>query len=178
MSFTPCSKLNKRTKEPCRARATNYSLAHLSQPLCYHHGGAVGSGGDGAPVKTGLHSKFVPDDWQEDFDHYRNDPNITSLDREIGVARVAAARFRAKCVGEVLSAEVCDILIEHGVKIGKLCETHNKIQVGERVIYSPETWTEMLTKVVAAQNEAIDAVVSDPGLRDRLRQAIAERLEK
>ncbi|MFA5376421.1 MAG: hypothetical protein WC455_11810 [Dehalococcoidia bacterium] len=167
-----CRAKSKRTGERCNAWAVT------GKDLCQKHGGADGSGGDGRPIVHGLYSNYVPDDWKADYEYFKTDPHILSLKSDIAVARVASSRFRQKIVGQALTAELCDTLLEHGIKIGKLCEIHSKIQFGERVIYSPETWQEMMGKVVTAQNSAIDAVIADPKLRDRLKEAIAERLEK
>jgi pyruvate carboxylase len=145
--------------------------------LCYHHGGAPGSGGAGRPIKHALYSKYVPPDWQEDYEYFKSDPDILNLQSEIAVARVVRARFMKNFQSGVpLSAEMVDALIEHGIKVAKLCESHNKIQYGETTILKLDGAQKFVDAVMDTVDDVLNECIADTDLRTAIKDLLATRL--
>ena len=164
-----CQAKSKRTGKRCQRPATKHDGRY-----CYHHGGAKGSGGDGRPIKHALYSKHVPTNWQAEYEYFKSDPQILSLQSDIAVARVARARFLKNCEGSPLTAELADTILEHGIKIGKLIEIHSKVACGERYTITVQGFDALLAQVSDVINKAID----EHGGSEELRAAIADGLAR
>ena len=160
-----CQAKSKRTGERCRQPAVR------GKNVCYYHGGAPGSG---RPVKHALYSKHVPTNWQAEYEYFKSDPQILSLQSDIAVARVARARFLKNCEGSPLTAELADTILEHGIKIGKLIEIHSKVACGERYTITVQGFDALLARVADVINKAID----EHGGSEELRAAIADGLAR
>jgi len=117
---TKCAAKSKRTGDPCG----NYAVH--DRTLCYKHGGALDTGGDGRPLEHGLYSKYVPDEWREDYEYFKSDPNHTSSGPELAVAQVAYARYLKNHQGSALSAEMIEVLIGHAERLTRIKERESK----------------------------------------------------
>ena len=112
-----CEGTSKRSGLPCRAFAVH------DRRYCYIHGGADGSG---RPVEHGLYSNYVPDEWREDYEYFKSDPNHTSSGPELAVAQVAYARYLKNHQGSALSAEMIEVLIGHAERLTRIKERESK----------------------------------------------------
>jgi len=115
-----CAATNKRTGEPCKGYAVH------GRTVCWQHGGADGSGGDGRALTHGLYSNYVPAEWREDYEYFKSDPNHTSSGPELAVAQVAYARYLKNHQGSALSAEMIEVLIGHAERLTRIKERESK----------------------------------------------------
>lgn len=120
-----CRATSKRSRQPCR------SYAVIGSDLCYMHGGAVGSGGDGGdgrPIEHGLYARFLPTNLREPYEYFKSDPNRLSTRSESAVGQAMLGAWLHKLEGLPLSAETIDVTLTWILRIGALKRDERKAE--------------------------------------------------
>jgi len=166
-----CKAKSKRSGERCRRAAIT------GKEVCYIHGG-MSTGPKNPHITHGLYSKHVPADWLNDYEYFKSDPNLTDLTADIAIARTVRARFFKNMeTVKNLSAEMIEAMIEHGIKIAKMCETQHKIKNGETTTIKIDEAYNFVDRVIDHTSAVIDMLVTDLNLATKVKVAIAERLK-
>ncbi len=146
----------------CRQRAVR------GKRVCYYHGGAPGSG---RPTEHALYSESIPQEWREQYERLKSDPDYLSLREEIALARTNLERFLAKCEGTPFTTEMRSHVIDHLDHIGRLNEREAKRLYRESVV------KELLGKQVDAEAAILRRVLSehlDSDTADRVASQFAD----
>ena len=143
-------------------------LAVPGKEVCFYHGGAPGSG---RPIEHALYSESIPQEWREQYERLKSDPEYLSLRGEIALARVYLERFLAKCEGTPFTTEMRNHVIDHLDHISRLKEREAKRLYQESVV------RELLGKQVEAEAAILRRVLSghlDSDTADRVASEFAD----
>ena len=141
-----CTAKSKRTGEQCQRPACK------GKRVCYHHGGAPGSG---RPIVTGRYSHFfAPDDHEgrAAYEAFRDDPHLEELANEVAILRAKFSQYQ-KRNSKAIDGRTVAVFLSFLDGIGKLVEKRHKIKYGEQVTITVREWEALSTRVLEMVRE-------------------------
>lgn len=163
----PRCKATTRSGDQCR------NLAVEGTTVCYMHGAKAAlnpnNGKDGGrPIIHALYSKHIPEEWRQDYEYFKADPNQLSSTAEIAVAQTNFVRFLKANEGQTLDAERAEIIGQHVERITRLKEREAKRVHNDRVV------SELLAQQVQQETAILADVLGRYLDADTAQRAAAE----
>lgn len=136
--------------------------------VCYHHGGAKGSG---RPISTytGLlrYSAALTDPEERAlYEQYRDDPHLDELGNEIALARMKLARYLTQQAGSLDQLTLNNVM-GFADTVSKIVERRHKITYGESVTIRTKDFDTLADKLL----EVAERIY---GSDERYKQFLAE----
>lgn len=159
MGYTQCTATSKRTHERCKARAVT------GKKVCYHHGGAPGSGSKGGRTYSthNLYSKTLEDDPEllAAYEYFKTNPDLLDMTPEIALAQAYFHKWlKQRPAGAGLSADYIGVVGEYTEKLSKLKEKEHKRKVGETINVKIEEAESYVAEQFATLRADLDAALS------------------
>lgn len=157
-----CGAKSKSTGKPC-PRVAGWGTDHKGAGKCRSHGGST-------PVKHGLYSRIIPEEYREQYDALRLAPDTNSLTHELAYLRIVLMRLEKKhgtnadgtekaavMLGEVV-LEPLQMIAECIEQISRVVKRKNDMEEGTKITFSLTELKEFSDAII----QAIIKHVSNP----------------
>lgn len=123
-----CTARSKRTHERCKAPAV------VGKHVCFHHGGAPGTG---RPIIHGRYSKALAGHPEilERYERHRDDPKLMETLNEIALLRGKLDHYLGQ-FGDSLHPTAMEAIRDYAEAVGRAVERRHKMLHGEQITVS------------------------------------------
>lgn len=152
-----CGALSKSTGKPC-PRVAGFGTDHKGSGRCSNHGGLT-------PIKHGMYSTVIPEEYREMYEQFRSAPNMNSLMDELAFLRVTLVRLQKKygeregviSMGD-LFVEPLQMIADTIEQVSRVVKRKNDMEEGTMIKFSLSDLKEFSDAVT----QAVIKHVSDP----------------